>query len=196
MAANSGLPSRAPAKPMMPAAMMMTGNGTAKKKIATNAAAAIDDHDPVAQRALADPHHRLDDDGEHRGLQAKEQRFHEADIAVGRVDVAERHDGDDAGQDEEPARHQAAGGAMQQPPDIGRKLLRFGPRQQHAVVQRVQEPAFRNPALLLDEDPVHDGDLPGRSAKAEDRDAEPDDKCFAEGNAVGVALPALLLYLR
>ncbi len=29
-------------------------------------------HHRIAQRALADPHHRLDDDGEHRGLQAEE----------------------------------------------------------------------------------------------------------------------------
>ena len=68
---------------------MIRGNGTPKKKIATKASAAMRDHDPVAQRALADAHHRLDHDREHRGLQAEEQRRDEADIAAGRVDVAE-----------------------------------------------------------------------------------------------------------
>jgi hypothetical protein len=33
----------------------------------------------------------------------------------------------DAGQDEQPARHDAAGGAVHQPADIGRKLLCLGP---------------------------------------------------------------------
>ena len=33
---------------------MMSGNGTSKKKIATKAAAAMRDHDPVLERAPAD----------------------------------------------------------------------------------------------------------------------------------------------
>ena len=88
--------------------MMMSGKGTLKKKIATKAIAGERDHDPVAQRALADAHHRLEHDREHRRLQAEEQRRDEADIAVGRIDVAQRHDGDDAGQDEQAAGHDAA----------------------------------------------------------------------------------------
>ena len=64
----------------------MTGNGTAKKKIAMKASAAMRDHDAVLQRALADAHHRLEDDGEHRGLQPEEQRRDDADIAEGRID--------------------------------------------------------------------------------------------------------------
>ena len=73
--------------------MMMIGNGTLKKKIAMKAIGGERDHDPVAQRALADADHGLDHDRQHRGLQSEEQRLDEADIAVGGIDVAQRHDG-------------------------------------------------------------------------------------------------------
>src|SRR5882757_2963281 len=144
------------------------------------------DHDPVAQRAFADAEHGLDHDGEHRGFQAEEQGLDEADVAVDRVDVAEAHDGDDAGHDEEHTGHDAAGGPVQQPADIGGKLLRFGSRQQHAVVERMQEAPLRDPVLLLDEDAVHHRDLAGGPAETEHRDAEPYDERFAEGDAVRV----------
>ena len=142
------------------------------------------DHQPVAQRALADADHGMDDDGEHRGLQPEEHRLDEADIAIGRVDVAQPHDGDDAGQDEQAAGHDAAGGPVQQPADIGRKLLRLRPRQQHAVVQRMQEPALGDPVLFLDQDAVHHRDLPGRAAEAEHGDPQPDPEGFTETDAV------------
>ena len=47
------------------------------------------------------------------------------------------------GSDEQPAGHDAAERAVHQPADIGRELLRLRARQQHAVVERVQEPASR-----------------------------------------------------
>ena len=81
-------------------------------------------------------------DRQHRGLQAEEQRLDEADIAERGIDAAQRHDGDDAGQDEQAAGHDAAGGPVHQPADIGGELLRLRSGQQHAVVQRVQEPAL------------------------------------------------------
>ena len=75
---------------------------------------------------------------------------------------------------------------MQQPADIGGKLLRFGSRQQHAVVERMQEAAFGDPVLLLDEDAMHHRYLARGPAETEHRDAEPDDERFAEGDAVRV----------
>ena len=73
---------------------------------------------------------------------------------------------------------------VQQPADIDRELLRLRPGQQHAVVQRMQEPALRDPVLLLDEDAVHDRDLAGRAAEAEQGDPQPDAQRFAEADAV------------
>ena len=43
-------PARPPTKPIRPAVRTMIGNGTPKKKIATKAAAASADHDPVLER--------------------------------------------------------------------------------------------------------------------------------------------------
>ena len=105
-------------------------------------------------------------------------------IAVAGIDVAERHDGDDAGHHEQAAGHDAAERAMHQPADIGRKLLRLGAGQQHAIVERVQETALRNPALLLDQDAVHHRDLAGGTAEAQHRDAKPDPERLAQRHAV------------
>jgi hypothetical protein len=41
------------------------------------------------------------------------------------------------------------------------ELLRLGTGQQHAIVERVQEPRLGNPAPALDQLLVHDGDLSG-----------------------------------
>ena len=169
-----GWPAARRAKPIRPAATMMIGNGTAKKKIATKAAAASGLHRPALERAPADPDHRLDDDRQHGGLQAEEGRGDEADLPPQRVDDAERHQGDDAGQDEQAAGHEAAARAVHQPADIDGELLGLGSGQQHAVVQRMQEPALGDPPLLLDDDAVHHRDLPGRAAEAQGGDARPD----------------------
>ena len=75
-----------------------------KKKMPTNAAAASDAHHVVLERALADAEHRLQHDREHRGLEAEKQRDDHRHVAVGGIDVAQRHDGDDAGNDEQARR--------------------------------------------------------------------------------------------
>ena len=168
---------------------MMIGKGTLKKKIATKAMAASAIMIRLRSARLPTRTTAWIDDGEHRGLQSEEQRLDEADIAIGRIDVAQPHDGDDAGQDEQPAGHDAAGGPVQQPADIGRKLLRLRARQQHAVVQRMQKPALGNPVLFLDQDAVHHRDLPGRAAEAQQGDPQPDPEGFTEADAVtGIAL--------
>ena len=100
------------------------------------------------------------------------------------IDVAQRQDRDEAGHDEQAAGDEAARGAVHQPADVGGELLRLGARQQHAVVERVQEPRLGDPALLLDEDAVHDRDLPRRAAEAQQRDARPRPGRFGKGDAV------------
>jgi hypothetical protein len=74
---------------------------------------------------------------------------------------------------------------VHQPADVGGKLLRLWPGQQHAIVEGVQEPLFTDPAFLVDEDAVHDRDLPGRTAEREHRDAQPDPKGLAERDRLG-----------
>ena len=48
----------------------------------------------------------------------------------------------------------------------------------------MQEPRLRHPASLLDQLAMHDRDLPGRSAEAQQRDPGPDADGFAEADAV------------
>src|SRR5262245_47247029 len=111
--------------------------------------------------------HRSTDDREHGRLEAEEQRDDDRDIAPAGVHVAQRHDGNDARTDEKPAGDDAAERAMHQPADIGRELLRLRARQQHAIIERMQEPLFRYPALLLDQNAMHDRDLAGGTAEAQ-----------------------------
>ena len=132
------------------------------------------DHDAVLQRLGADPDHRLKDDRQHRRLEAEEQRRHQRDIAQPRIDPAQHHDRHDAGQHEQDAGDQPAERPVHQPADIDGKLLGFGSRQQHAVVQRVQKPGLADPAQLLHQHPVHHGDLTGGAAEAQQTDAQPD----------------------
>ena len=71
------------------------------------------------------------------------------------------------------ASDQAAARSVEQPADVGRELLRFRTGQQHAIAQCVQETLFADPAFFIDQDAVHDGDLPGRAAKRQQADAQP-----------------------
>ena len=174
----------AAAKPISAAPKTMIGKRHVEKEDADEGRRRERDQCPVLERALADPDHRLDDDRQHRGLEAEEQRRDDRNVAPAGVDVAERHDRDDAGQDEQPARHDAAERAMHQPADVGGKLLRLGARQQHAVVEGVQKPLFGDPALLLDQDAMHHGDLAGGTAEAERRDAHPGPERLAQAHAM------------
>ena len=173
-------------KPMMPAAITISGNGTAKKKMPIKASAASASIGRLFKRAAADPLHRLQHDRQHRRLQPEKQRRDRRHAAEGGVDVAERHDRDDAGQHEQAAGDDRARPAMHQPADIDRQLMRFGAGQQHAVAQRMQKPALADPFLLVDDDAVHDRDLSGRAAEAERGDAQPDPERFAERDAVAM----------
>ena len=143
----------------------MSGNGTPRKKIADERGG-DPDHDLVLERTLADPDHRLEHDREHGGLQAEEERLDDPDLPEGGVDEGERHDREHARQHEERAGDQppwSCAGASR------RRRRAAAPRagQEHAVVERVQEPRLADPALLLDQDAVHDRDLPGGAAEGE-----------------------------
>ncbi len=138
------------------------------------------DHHPALERAFADANQGFDHDRENSRFEAEEQRDDDRDVAPAGVHVAERHDGNDAGNDEKPAGDDAAERAMHQPADIGRELLRLGARQQHAIVERMQEPLFRDPALLLDQNAMHDRDLSGGAPEAQGRDTKPGPERLAQ----------------
>ena len=62
---------------------------------------------------------------------------------------------------------------MHEPTDVGGELLRFGARQNHAKVERMQEPALGDPALGIDQVAMHDRDLSRRTAEADAAQLEP-----------------------
>ena len=94
------------------------------------------------------------------------------------------------GQDEQRPCREPAADAIEEPPRVDRELLRLRAGQQGAVAQRVQEPPFTDPPLLVDEDAVHDRDLSRRTPERLQRDQEPGAQRLSERHQV------LVLVLR
>ena len=140
------------------------------------------DHPPSHQRSPADPEQRLGHDRQHRGLQPEEQALDQGKMSEAEIGNAERQHHNEAGKHEERSGSDAAPHPVHQPADIGGKLLRLGPWQEHAVVQRMEEPLLVDPAFLLDEHAVHQRDLAGGAAEIDEPDLEPDQQRLAEGN--------------
>ncbi len=90
--------------------------------------------------------------------------------------------GEEHEQYEKAARDHAAPGPVHHPADIGGELLGLRSRQHHAVVERVEEALLRDPAFPFDEVLVHDRDLPGRTAEADEAELEPVAKSFAQAD--------------
>ena len=139
-------------------------------------------HPATADRAASNPAHGLQHDRQHRGLEPEEQGLDRADIAKSGIEPGQDHDRREAWQHEQRAGDEAALGPVQQPADIGRELLRLRARQKHAVIERVQETRVADPPFLLDEDAVHEGDLTGRPAEAQQRDPRPDPNRLGQGH--------------
>jgi len=138
-------------------------------------------------RSQSSPTHandRLQNDREHRGFQAEEQRRHRPHGAEQDVNPRKRKDRERARQNEQRARDQPPAHAVEQPADVCRQLLRLGPGQQHAKVERVEKPRFADPSLLVDQDAMHQRDLPCRPAETERRDPRPDLGRLTQCNAV------------
>jgi hypothetical protein len=136
------------------------------------------------QRAPADAQHRFDHHREDGRLQPEEQRGHDRHRPEAHVDPAQHAQHQRARQHEQRTRHDPAPGAMQQPADVHRQLLRLRARQQHAVVERVQEARLADPAPLLDQFAMHQRDLPRRPAEAQPADPPPQAQGFGEGHRV------------
>ena len=141
------------------------------------------DHQAVLQRSSADADDSVDDDRQHRGLQAEEHARRQLELARPYIGQAEAEHDDRAGEDEQNPGDQSAHRPVQQPAQIDGELLRLRSRKEHAVVEGVQEPLFADPALLVDHEAVHQRDLPRRPAEAEASHLEPEARRFAEADA-------------
>jgi hypothetical protein len=69
---------------------------------------------------------------------------------------------------------------VQPPPDIDGELLRLWSRQDHAMTQCVEEAGIADPALLLNQVVVHDGDVGRRAAEADPSQLEPEPQRLLE----------------
>ncbi len=136
----------------------------------------------VAQGARADAPGGEHHDGGHRRLDAVEYAGHHRHVAEGQVDPGQRNQDRQRRQHEQHAGHDATPGAVHQPADVGRELLRLGARQHHGVVQRVQEAVLADPAPALDQLRVHHGNLAGGAAETDEAELEPVQQCVAEAD--------------
>ena len=139
------------------------------------------DQHPVAQRPRPDPEHGLDHDRQHGRGEPQEQPGHEGGVALGDVEDGQSEHRQQPREHEEDSRDQATDGAVEQPAGVDRELLGLRPGQEHAVVEGVQEPLLPDPAPLVDESALHDGDLAGRTTERLQRDQEPGPNRRAEG---------------
>src|SRR5215472_10235716 len=83
---NASKPALAPRKPTSPAVSTITGNGTRRRKIAMNGEAA---KRIVLERSGADADYSLENNGQNRRLQAKEQPFNERHVPEQHIDIAQ-----------------------------------------------------------------------------------------------------------
>ena len=126
------------------------------------------------QRPFADAHHRFDDDDQDGRFNPDKCRRDHRYLGIKRICDAERQHDQRAGQHEKNAGDQPTPDSVQQPADIGRKLLRLRSRHEHAVVERMQEAGLVDPVPFLDDHAVHQHDLTGGPAETEQADLQPD----------------------
>ena len=108
-----------------------------------------------------------------RGFDSRKDRAHDGHRTETQICPRERDQNYEGGQHEQHTCGNPAAGAMHQPPDIGRELLRLRTRQQHAIVQGVKKSCLRNPAPLLHEFAMHEGNLAGGTAEADKAQSQP-----------------------
>ena len=140
--------------------------------------------DRAAQCTPAHTQHGFDDQRHHRRFEAEKDPGYERHVAKRHIDDRQHQDGQRTRHDEQRTSHEAAARTVQQPPDVRRELLSLGPGQQRAVIQRVQEPLFADPPLLVDDQLVHQRNLSRWTAKAEEADLEPYPRGFAKRHRV------------
>ena len=145
----------------------------------------------VLERARADAVRGEYDNGGDRRLDAVEDARHQRHLAEHQIDPGQRHQEEHGGQHEQHAGDDAAPGPVHHPADIGGELGGLRPGQQHAIVERMQEALLRDPAPFLHQVLVHDGDLPGGAAEADEAELEPVAEGLSETHRRGGLLRVL-----
>ena len=139
------------------------------------------------QDPLRQPPYGAQHNGQNRGFDPEESSPHCRCLLVMHIDHAQRQNGHRPRQYKQQTSHYAAAHPVQQPAKIDCQLLRFGPGQQHAEIQRVKKPSLADPFQLVNKQTVHHRDLAGRATKAEKADLQPDKYGYTKGNGGDIA---------
>ena len=159
----------------------MIGNGTAKQKIATKEM--LRRRVSVLRRVrLPDPDHRLGDDGDDRRPDPEEKPGNPGDGAIQRVCQGQGQHGDEAREDEQRPRDDPPGSRSSA--SRCRSRVAGPPGREGADSNSGRAgTGLRSPITPLDKLPVHDRDLPGRTAEAQRGNATPGPKSFSNRDA-------------
>lgn len=96
------------------------------------------------------------------------------EMSARHVEPGEGEKDQDGREDEERAGGDTSFGTVKSPAEVGGELLGLRAGKQHGEIQRVEEMLVGKPALLLDELPVHDGNLAGGSTEADPPEFPPE----------------------
>src|SRR5215469_2051768 len=144
-------------------------------------------HQPGSEHLPSDSNRRLEHDDQDGWLESIKQHLADRGITAADVSIAQRHHADHGRQDDEATCEHAAQRAVHDPADIGREQLRVGAGQRQAIVQSIEKPVSGDPALFLNEDAVHGGELDGGTSEAQQGNARPDAERLAQGRRIGSA---------
>lgn len=136
---------------------------------------------PVQRTLQSLPRHAqkgFDHDCEHGCLDAQEDRFEGGSRTELGVGQRQRQHYQRTGKYEQEPRNQPAPDAVKPPANVGRQLHRLRAGQEHAEVEAAQKSPIVDPALLIDQNAMHEGDLSGRSAERQQTDLRPRSRRF------------------
>ncbi|MPM47336.1 hypothetical protein SDC9_94045 [bioreactor metagenome] len=112
------------------------------------------------------------------GLDAIENARNDRHVAVGHIQPGQSNDDEQRWQDKKNPCKNSAPCPVQQPPQIGCKLLSLWPGQQHAVVKGVEKSLLGNPSAAVYKLLMHECNLTCGTTKADESKLQPETQRF------------------
>ena len=124
-------------------------------------------------------------DGDHGRPYPVKDALDQGEIAIGQIDCRQRREQHEGREKKQDAGHHSASDAVHQPGDVDGELGRFRTRQQHAIVECMEEALLGNPAPFFDQFLMHHGDLAGWAAEADEAEFQPVGKRLGQSRMFG-----------
>ena len=141
-----------------------------------------------AEDFFTHPHQGRSDERHDSGFQSIECCIDRRNGSEPHIGDADREHDQCAGQHKQCAGKDATACAMHEPADVDRELLGLRAGQYHAVVERVEKTAVVDPRACFDQLAVHQRDLPGGPAEAQQPDAQPHARGLRESRLGGIGV--------